>query len=355
MSADKALLKLLRMAMGNEKDYSLPSDILWDDILLLAEQQGVLCLTFDAVQKLPKKLLPDTSTLMNWLGKVEYMRMMYESYRASVYKLSALFAREGLRMMVMKGYGCSRNYPHPESRYMGDIDIWLFGKQNEGNRLIESKGIQVRHDNDHHSVFTFEGFTIENHKTILDVNTHKSSKRLEPLLEQLATEEQQTCVEDGMTVYLPSTRFNSIHLLRHMANDFATVRTSLRHLLDWATFVQSSDVDWDFVHTIARENNMSRFLDAINGVCIKYLGYPEELFPIENIDVALRDRVLGDIVHPEFEDKIPPISNRLRYGWIKTKRLWANRWKYKIVYDESIWESFCTLSVNRFKRTVIDE
>lgn len=354
MSPDKALLKLLRMAMGNEKDDSLPFDVFWDEILLLAEQQGVLGLTFDAVQKLPKEFLPDASTLMNWFGRVEYMRMKYKSYRSSVYKLSVLFARYGLRMMVMKGYGCSRNYPHPESRSVGDIDIWLFGKQKKGDCLIESKGIRVRHDNEHHSVFVFEGFTIENHRTILDVNTHKSSKRLERLLEQLAAEEQQICVEDGMTVYLPSTRFNSIHLLRHMANDFATFRTSLRNILDWATFIQSSNVDWNFIHTVAREHNMSRFLDAVNGICIEYLGYPAESFPIEVIDEQLRDRVLADILSPKLEDRIPSISNWLQYGWIKTKRLLSNRWKYKIVYDESIWESFCSLTVNRLRRSIID-
>lgn len=83
---------------------------------------------------------------------------------------------------------------------------------------------------------------------------------------------------DGVAVCLPSVRFNSIHLLRHMVNDFATVKTTLRHVLDWVTFVKNNDVDWAFVQKIARETNMIRFLDAVNGICVAFLGYTSEKF-----------------------------------------------------------------------------
>lgn len=53
---------------------------------------------------------------------------------------------------------------------------------------------------------------------------------------------------------------------------------------------------------------------------------------------------------PEFSDEIPGMSNKLAYGWVKTKRLVANRWKYRIVYDESLWDSFYSLAMNRLKR-----
>lgn len=53
---------------------------------------------------------------------------------------------------------------------------------------------------------------------------------------------------------------------------------------------------------------------------------------------------------PEFSDEIPGMSNKLAYGWVKIKRLVANRWKYRIVYDESLWDSFYSLAMNRLKR-----
>lgn len=95
----------------------------------------------------------------------------------------------------------------------------------------------MSHGNEHHSILSFEGYTLENHWTVLDVNAHKSSRYLEELLEKWAAEHREHIV-DGVAVCLPSVRFNSIHLLRHMVNDFATVKTTLRHVLDWVTFVK---------------------------------------------------------------------------------------------------------------------
>lgn len=41
-------------------------------------------------------------------------------------------------MMVLKGYGLGKNYPAPNHRPCGDIDIWNFGRQEEVDALIMS-------------------------------------------------------------------------------------------------------------------------------------------------------------------------------------------------------------------------
>ena len=95
---------------------------------------------------------------------------------------------------------------------------------------------------------------------------------------------------------------------------------------------------------------MHRFLSAVNAICVRELGFPEEHFQVPCSDEALASRVLGDILSPEWKGKIPPMRHKLRYGLAKTRRLWHNRWKYRIVYDETLWESFWTLARNRVGR-----
>lgn len=44
------LLKLVRMAMGWETDFSLPEDVDWKDILTIAQEQGVNAIAVDGLE-----------------------------------------------------------------------------------------------------------------------------------------------------------------------------------------------------------------------------------------------------------------------------------------------------------------
>lgn len=98
---------------------------------------------------------------------------------------------------------------------------------------------------------------------------------------------------------------------------------------------------------------MDKFLDAINGICVEYLGYPSQMFPIEKEDKGLRDRVLEDILNNHDTPELPKFNlslvQKIQYGLFKTSRLIKNRWKYRIVYNESLFESFFTLANHRLK------
>lgn len=149
-----------------------------------------------------------------------------------------------------------------------------------------------------------------------------------------------------------------------MASDFATVTTSLRHVLDWTTFINtcyrtpknpnSEMFDWSFVQHVAKNTNMIRFLDAINSISVKYLGYPKEMFPVSNPDDNLSELVIEDILNNDDTADRPTgdlsLVQKIRYGITKTLRLLKNRWKYNVVYDENIVESFFYLASNRLNK-----
>ena len=44
---------------------------------------------------------------------------------------------------------------------------------------------------------------------------------------------------------------------------------------------------------------------------------------------------------------IDTIGKKLKYAVSKTFRWWKNRWKYQLVYNENIVESFLWLAMNR--------
>lgn len=353
--------QLLKVSLGNAAtiDY-FPSEVNWREVRTLAAHQGVLGVCFDAFCHLSDSARPDRQSFLKWMGSFLLMEDRYQEYENAICRLSDVAQALGMRMMILKGYGCSLNYPRPKFRPCGDIDIFLMDKagnhtaglaEHFESNLHERYGIRVESDNGHHTQFRFEKFLIENHSKILPLD-HKSNAYLNGLLENMAASCQ--CVSVGNTdIWLPSVKFNSIHLLRHMASDFASLRTSLRNVLDWSTFVASQNVDWDFVHTVAHKSNMNHFLDAINGICVHYLGYPADKFPIEERDDRLESRVLNTILTCTDTSDAPlgqlSLRERLSYDLHKTRRLWNNRWKYRIVYNESLLESILWKAKKRLK------
>lgn len=112
-STEKALLDLLRIAMGNGINNSLPTGVDWDKVVALAEKQGVLSIAFDALEELPTNLRPSFDALMSWIGHVSFSESIYEKYEQLILHFSRLLLMQGVNAIVMKGYGCSLNCPSP--------------------------------------------------------------------------------------------------------------------------------------------------------------------------------------------------------------------------------------------------
>lgn len=354
------LLCLLRVALGNEDSCEIPSGVNWENVMDFAESQGVSCVAFDGLQKVlssastDKKSIISMVDLMEWAGQTNRMEIVYKQYRSSLFEFIEVLSKHKINVILLKGYGCSLNYPKPEHRPCGDIDIYSHAYE-DINRLMESVGIEVDYDSHHHSVFRFKGILIENHQMIFDARRCKSNVYVNEILDGLALRslemhrasinhaQYNVKLEDGKYL-LPSVNFNSVHLLRHMASDFATVKTSLRQVIDWATFVSKHNVDWDFLHKVVHEANMNRFLDVLNGICVSRLGYSSELFPVEVRDRNLENKVMNEILTCTYTADNPSkdisLSGKITYGINKSIRMWMNRWKYKIVFDESLLDSF---------------
>ena len=140
---------------------------------------------------------------------------------------------------------------------------------------------------------------------------------------------------------LPSAMFNALFLMRHMALHYAAERVSVRHLCDWKQFVEAEgeNVDWERVNKVYAEYNMKRFADAITALCIDHLGMKRDVIPGVERDAKLENRILNDILYAEFSEEKP--EGCLRIVWWKTRRFFANRWKHKLVYNESwLWTFF---------------
>ena len=138
MKAEEALLKLTRLGLGHS-DVSENEIIEWPAIKVLADKQGLTAMVLDGIERLSDELRTPKVLLLNWIGEVmQSYEARYAEYEKNISSLAGFYNQHGFKMMVLKGYTCSLDWPKPNHRPCGDIDIWQFGEQKEADAALDA-------------------------------------------------------------------------------------------------------------------------------------------------------------------------------------------------------------------------
>ena len=334
----------------------------WSGLNAISAQQNISAIVWDNIQQaiadelIPIEQQPTKAQKIQWALATEQVERKYARQKAVIAKLARFFAEHDIKMMILKGYGLSLNYPVPNHRQCSDIDIWLFeehqapdgqinrlsAQQKADNLLREHFNIDIDEDKHHHTVFYVDGVMVENHYDFLNIHAHRSNRVIEARLQALAQQEMEEIDVEGSAVYLPSPDFHALFMLRHSASHFAAERIVIRHLLDWRYFVEkyAKKIDWAGLNAIAEQMNMHRFLNCMNAICIDKLGLPSNAVPAFERDKLLEERVWNEILQPEFAEEKPKNAGYIKSWSYMFRRWWANRWKHRIVYNEGLVKTF---------------
>lgn len=337
-------IELLQVSLGTRDELSrLPSTIEWQELSDKAQKQTLAGFITEGMERLPLGQLPPKDILYQLIGNtIHSYEQRFEHYRQAIAELVCFYKQHGIKMMILKGYALSINWPKPEHRPCGDIDIWLFGMQKEADALIAAeKGIIIDNTHHHHTIFYWKDFMVENHYDFLNIHHHKSNRRLEEVLKKLSTDDSHFVDIYGERAYLPSPNLHALFLLRHAMAHFAATELTLRQILDWAFFVTANgkDIDWKWLLGVLEEYGMIVLFHIFNEICVDDLGFEKSLFPESpKREDALKARVLNEILSPVFSGEMPG-NLFLRVIW-KFRRWKANGWKHKLCYKESMWSAF---------------
>lgn len=356
-------LRLVRLGIGHSAE-SLSGPVDWGEVEALATKQGLLGVVLDGIN-CHTDSTKNTDTIsykkkLEWLGKVmQGYELRYKDYRKALTELATFYSRHGYKMMVLKGYACGKDWPRPEHRPYGDIDIWLFGKQKEADAILAKEtGIVIDRSHHHHTVFNWMGFTVENHYDFVNVYARQSSAVMEKVFKELGQDDSHVAEVNGQKVYLPSPNLHALFLLKHSVSHFVGANISLRQVLDWAFFVEkhTDEIDWEWLNGMIDRFHMRDFVYCINAICVEDLGFQ----PVESLKFRvesqlesaefrkLKERVLSDILEPAFTAETPkPLIPRAIF---KYKRWKGNGWKHKLCYGTSRWDGFLTLLMSHLMK-----
>ena len=346
----QVIISFIKASMGNLAEIPSSPVVVSDDFTETAYQQCVAAICAEGLQKLLEAGVsveyPDKLTLVSMTFQQEQTFLQQEQRMT---ELSELYRKHGYRMMVLKGWGLSRNYPVPQHRPSSDLDIYLFGKQQEADAMLEQEyGIEIDNGHHHHTVFNYKGLSVENHYDFINVHSHRSSKKIEARLKKLAEQEQDVVrLENGVEIIVPSAELDALFTLKHMAVEFAANGMMVRNILDWGLLVRAKheQIDWKAFWAYAKEVNLHQFLYAVDRICIDSFAFEEARFHLEDYpadgmkpSLELFERVLNDCFVMTGKANRP--KGVLRYVVSRYRNWRENEWKHRLVYPDSLLSTF---------------
>ena len=186
-----------------------------------------------------ESLIPRTLKL-GWAYNTEIIGQRYDRTEKNAIEMAELLAREGISVLVFKGLSMSMYYPVPEHRECGDIDIWLFGQAEKGNRVAKAAGAKVEKENSKHDIIYFHGVPFENHKELTSELLNSRNRLINKDLITRVKDDRTQPLFATDTLRTPSRVFDELYIPVHAAGHFVVEGISLRHLCDWALIVQAN-------------------------------------------------------------------------------------------------------------------
>ena len=304
----------------------------WERIYRMAAAHGLSAVVWDGICRLPAAQQPPRETRIRWALSAEKLEERYRHQQQTASKLAARFSEEGLRMLLLKGLGLSRDYPLPEHRECGDIDIYLYGESDKGDRILHEIGAHPYFDVPKHSEYVWDGVLIENHRTILNVRRNRTERELNAVLVRLLEKEGTHGLAPG--IQAPRATFNAIFLIRHAAVHFQKEGIVLRHLCDWACFLTRhwDEIDHALFRTAMEDYRMDRFADLMTAAAVEYLGAE---VPGPECEAGMLGRFMEEVLTlSPMPDKLLPRLLR------KLSGPYRNRWRLREVLRTPVWRYY---------------
>lgn len=336
---EETLLQILRAALCSEPIRQFQSDVNWEEVFQLSNKNGVVAIAFDGITRSRETYTSAMFPLdderwedlkYKWLGYSLDVQKNNKCKMRVLSEVANILYNKGVRILILKGYTLSIDYPNPSIRPLGDIDFYVLGQNKDGalnaDRFL-SATLDVKVTKSivsYHSHCVYQGVSIENHYELCNTYWHRGKTLyLEKKLRQLADE---NCKPHG-PINIPSADFNAVFLVWHMASHFCNGKAIVRQLCDWGVFLKTerNNINWSKVVDIWKESGLYVFAAVINGVAVDYIGLDPQYVPCRSNDTRLKQKVLMSFLSK-------PEPSALLY---KIFQYFKNSWKYRLTSGHS--------------------
>ena len=276
--------------------------------------------------------------------------------------LHKLLSAAGIPYVILKGYASASYYPDPMRRSLGDVDFLV--PENEIDRaagVLTAAGYELFDDtHPRHLEYRHNGVVSELHWQVNGIPSGAAGEAAKKYISTMIPEAVCKKIE-GEELMLPSDFHHGLICLLHIISHMTSSGMGLRHLCDWAVFVNWIEDFPAMFQTCFEEIGIWEFAKQLTAVCCRYLGLPDKSwtgeYPPEFLEAILNDimdagnfgrkkedrysRVLLDNVENDgIAAKNSILSAMFRNMFGAVKRRWPISKKYPILLP-FLWVYVC--------------
>lgn len=315
----------------------------WNKLLEIANESTVTGMALDAANKLPKGTIPTGIAIK--MAEFALEEEEKHAYQEKILgELSQKLESKGAEMIQLKGIGFSMNYPVPQHRFGGDIDIFTRkkGTVTEGysntwdmfNKMMIEEGCLVE---DHkrkkhkHSEFDYKGVRIENHNYFLNKERMIEAGKIDAYLHKTLNPREQI-LPNGTKILVPSKEFNSVFMAHHAFQHYVFGGIDIHHLTDWGMHLKKDG--FTFPEEL-KGTRFEKFTYALTNLSNKYLGTDVKVPE----DKEYEEKIFKKLLYQK-KETVPENYNSIQTFAFKVKRLYEHAKTAKEYTGTSIFRVF---------------
>ena len=265
-----------------------------EEILKEANRQTVYPLICSALESVSGKNYTATPEFLQRIA--ENMRVCYD--HAEIHRI---LTQKGIKYVAFKGVASAKYYKEPILRMMGDTDILVYPKDiKEVDLALKEIGYNTLEslEKDHgHIAYTRKKGESESkcevHFSVGGIPKNKAEVFCKHL--NVIENAEIISTQNGECL-VPNKFHHGVILLLHTATHLVREGVGLRHLCDWAVFVNSVS-DKEMTETFEKplkEMGLWEFSKILTATCIEHLGCEKKAWA-ENVEKELSDEIFSDI------------------------------------------------------------
>lgn len=248
-------------------------DVCWEKVFLESKLHAVTLATFEALEQ-EKKYVPDDVYLQWMTAATAGMQRNFACIQAQV-ELVSLLKENHLPYVILKGTSASAYYPKPHIRTLGDVDFLIDPvTQAQIETILMSSGYRKSHgEHRNHIVFRKPGAHLEMHFEVAGVPYGEIGDKIRVFLKETVYNPVQKRQEIS-SFSAPQDVYHGLILLLHMQHHLLGEGLGLRHLCDWAVYVERTQgqLFWaEMLLPFLKKIGLFEFAAVMTKTCAKFL------------------------------------------------------------------------------------
>lgn len=204
-------------------------------------------------------------------------------------RLTLSLREAGIEPVLLKGQGLARNYPIPELRQCGDIDLYVGEECYE--RTYEALLPIVSEIDDKAKIWNWMHFDAKIGNIMLEVHqkadymrSRKGDKLYREYMRRGLSENLSPIKFADTDVMTPNDTYNAFYVFYHLWRHFSGTGVGLRQFCDWTCFLHThvGKLDLPYLKEMLINLGFMKPWQVFGCFLVKDLGLPEDEFPFYN-------------------------------------------------------------------------